>query len=133
MLRRVLWSVHIMHLYVHMYKVTIRYSAVDFVSFLCVQRVKEVYKRLENGPSIQYYMEYEAEDIDLSCYCEANNTDIFTYCETITWHVVDSSKPLQVHMNYSVTSMQNEQTFVRYDNLRGGRTRLRNQPIISFN
>ena len=41
-------------------------------------------------------MQYEAEEIDLSCYCEAGKIDISTYCETIKWHVVDDSKPLQV-------------------------------------
>ena len=54
------------------------------------------YQDLENGPSIQYYMEYEAKEIDLSCYCEAGKMDVSTYCETIKWHVVDYSKPLQV-------------------------------------
>ena len=54
------------------------------------------YKDLENGPSIQYYMQYETEEIDLSCYCEAKKVDVSTYCERIKWNVVDGSKPLQV-------------------------------------
>ena len=59
-----------------------------------------MYKDLKNGPSIQYYMQYEAKEIDLSCYCEAKNIimDVSTYCETIKWHVVDYSKPLQVYI-----------------------------------
>ena len=72
---------------------------VDVASFLCKQRVKEVYKQYTDlviGPSVQYYMEYEAKEIDLSCYCEAKTMDVSTHCETIKWHVVDDSKQLQV-------------------------------------
>ena len=75
------------------------YQQVDFDLLLCVQRVKEVYKQykdLENGPSIQCYMQYEAKEIDLSCYCETRKIDVSTYCETIKWQVVDYSKPPQV-------------------------------------
>ena len=86
-----------------MYKqlATITTSAVNFDSFLCVQKVTEVYKQyqldLVKGPSIQYYMEYEAEEIGLSCYCEAKKIiDVSTYCETMKWHVVDDCIPLQV-------------------------------------
>ena len=72
---------------------------ISAVSFLCKQGVKEVYKQykdLLNGPSIQYYMQYEAKEIDLSCYCEAKKIGFSTYCETIKWCVVDYSTPLQV-------------------------------------
>ena len=53
-------------------------------------------KQYKNGPSIQYYMEYKAEEIDLSCYCESKKIDVSTYCETIKWQVVDYFKPPQV-------------------------------------
>ena len=78
---------------------TITTSAVDFVSFLCKQSVKDVYEQYKDlviDPSIQYYMEYEAKEIDLFCYCEAKKMDVSTHCETIKWHVVDDSKQLQV-------------------------------------
>ena len=70
-------------------------------SFLCKQRVLKVYKQhkdLMNGPSIQYYMEYEAEEIDLSCYHEAKKIilAVSTFCEAIKWYVVNDFKPLQV-------------------------------------
>ena len=55
-----------------------------------------MHKDLVIGPSIQYYMQYEAEEIDLSCDFKARKIDVSTYCETIKWHVVEVSKPLQV-------------------------------------
>ena len=41
-------------------------------------------------------MQYEAEEIDLSCYYESKKIDVSTHCETIKWQVVDYSKPPQV-------------------------------------
>ena len=56
------------------------------------------YKYLVNGPSIQFYMQYEAEEIDLSCFWgfEPKKIDVSFYCEIIRWHVVDDATPLQV-------------------------------------
>ena len=65
-----------------------------------MQKVKEWHKdkHIENGPSVQYYMQYEAEEINLFCYCEEEKAlvNLSTYGETSKWYVVYDSKPLQV-------------------------------------
>ena len=70
------------------------------IDFYIVQRVKELYKDkyVENGPSVQYYMMYTAEEINLSYYCGEKNAlvNLSTYGETSKWCIVDDSKPLQV-------------------------------------
>ena len=68
------------------------------MTFLHVQRVKEWYKDkyVENGPSVQYYMMYTAEEINLYCEEKKVLVNLSIYCETSKWRVMDDSKPLQV-------------------------------------
>ena len=52
-----------------------------------MQAVKEFYKHLEAGPTVYFYICYEAETVDL-----------YHCCET-SWRIVEESRTFQVGMN----------------------------------
>ena len=52
-----------------------------------MQEVKELYKNLEAGPKVYFYICYGAETVDLYHSCETD------------WHIVEESKTFQVGMN----------------------------------